>query len=203
MGDDVGMPLPVQLDHCVIHVSDWDVSNAFYRDVGRRRARRDERPPSPTDLVTSNSTCTDRAYRRRRWRGCRCSRATATSVLPGTARSRTLSPISTPVGWLSSSVQSNVRARAGRDAVSTSATRTEACSSSSLTRSAGRAAGRSPRRSPAVRARVRRRASRDLRTGRRGWIDARAGHTQARLPAASCRRSRGRRRVCTSVWDTR
>src|SRR5215207_5162055 len=27
------MALPVQLDHCVIHVSDWDVSNAFYRDV--------------------------------------------------------------------------------------------------------------------------------------------------------------------------
>jgi catechol 2,3-dioxygenase-like lactoylglutathione lyase family enzyme len=33
MGDDVGMALPVRLDHCVIHVSDWDVSNAFYRDV--------------------------------------------------------------------------------------------------------------------------------------------------------------------------
>ena len=27
------MTLPVRLDHCVIHVSDWDVSNAFYRDV--------------------------------------------------------------------------------------------------------------------------------------------------------------------------
>jgi len=27
------MPLPVQLDHCVIHVSDWTRSNAFYRDV--------------------------------------------------------------------------------------------------------------------------------------------------------------------------
>src|SRR5690606_33650370 len=23
----------VQLDHCVVHVSDWDRSNAFYRDV--------------------------------------------------------------------------------------------------------------------------------------------------------------------------
>ena len=23
----------VRLDHCVIHVSDWDASNAFYRDV--------------------------------------------------------------------------------------------------------------------------------------------------------------------------
>jgi catechol 2,3-dioxygenase-like lactoylglutathione lyase family enzyme len=27
------MALPVKLDHCVIHVSDWDRSNAFYRDV--------------------------------------------------------------------------------------------------------------------------------------------------------------------------
>jgi len=27
------MPLPIKLDHCVIHVSDWTRSNAFYRDV--------------------------------------------------------------------------------------------------------------------------------------------------------------------------
>jgi catechol 2,3-dioxygenase-like lactoylglutathione lyase family enzyme len=27
------MPLPTKLDHCVIHVSDWECSNAFYRDV--------------------------------------------------------------------------------------------------------------------------------------------------------------------------
>jgi catechol 2,3-dioxygenase-like lactoylglutathione lyase family enzyme len=27
------MVLPVKLDHCVVHVSDWDRSNAFYRDV--------------------------------------------------------------------------------------------------------------------------------------------------------------------------
>jgi catechol 2,3-dioxygenase-like lactoylglutathione lyase family enzyme len=27
------MTLPIRLDHCVIHVSDWDRSNAFYRDV--------------------------------------------------------------------------------------------------------------------------------------------------------------------------
>ena len=24
---------PLKLDHCVIHVSDWDRSNAFYRDI--------------------------------------------------------------------------------------------------------------------------------------------------------------------------
>jgi catechol 2,3-dioxygenase-like lactoylglutathione lyase family enzyme len=27
------MALPVKLDHCVIHVSEWQGSNAFYRDV--------------------------------------------------------------------------------------------------------------------------------------------------------------------------
>jgi catechol 2,3-dioxygenase-like lactoylglutathione lyase family enzyme len=27
------MSLPIQFDHCVIHVSDWERSNAFYRDV--------------------------------------------------------------------------------------------------------------------------------------------------------------------------
>jgi catechol 2,3-dioxygenase-like lactoylglutathione lyase family enzyme len=27
------MVLPVSFDHCVIHVSDWERSNAFYRDV--------------------------------------------------------------------------------------------------------------------------------------------------------------------------
>ena len=25
--------LPIKLDHCVIHVSNWEHSNAFYRDV--------------------------------------------------------------------------------------------------------------------------------------------------------------------------
>ena len=27
------MALPIKLDHCVIHVSDWARSNAFYREV--------------------------------------------------------------------------------------------------------------------------------------------------------------------------
>jgi catechol 2,3-dioxygenase-like lactoylglutathione lyase family enzyme len=27
------MALPVRFDHCVVHVSDWQRSNAFYRDV--------------------------------------------------------------------------------------------------------------------------------------------------------------------------
>jgi catechol 2,3-dioxygenase-like lactoylglutathione lyase family enzyme len=33
MGEKTRMALPVKLDHCVVHVSDWGRSNAFYRDV--------------------------------------------------------------------------------------------------------------------------------------------------------------------------
>ena len=33
MNEDAEMRLPLLLDHCVIHVSDWGASNAFYRDV--------------------------------------------------------------------------------------------------------------------------------------------------------------------------
>ena len=29
----VKMMMKIQIDHCVIHVSDWERSNAFYRDV--------------------------------------------------------------------------------------------------------------------------------------------------------------------------
>jgi catechol 2,3-dioxygenase-like lactoylglutathione lyase family enzyme len=29
----MAMGLPVSFDHCVVHVSDWERSNAFYRDV--------------------------------------------------------------------------------------------------------------------------------------------------------------------------
>ena len=36
------MSLPTKLDHCVIHVSDWERSNAFYRDVmGAELVRRE------------------------------------------------------------------------------------------------------------------------------------------------------------------
>ena len=38
------MALPVTFDHCVIHISDWDRSNPFYRDVlGAELIRRGER----------------------------------------------------------------------------------------------------------------------------------------------------------------
>ena len=40
------MPLPTKLDHCVIHVSEWERSNAFYRDVmGAELVQRDEAGP--------------------------------------------------------------------------------------------------------------------------------------------------------------
>src|SRR6266852_9024412 len=31
--EDNSMALPITFDHCVVHVSDWERSNAFYRDV--------------------------------------------------------------------------------------------------------------------------------------------------------------------------
>lgn len=35
------MSLPVKFDHCVVHVCDWERSNAFYRDVlGAQLVRR-------------------------------------------------------------------------------------------------------------------------------------------------------------------
>ena len=66
-----------QLDHCVIHVSDWERSNAFYRDVlGAELVRRPT--AGPTGSARRSSICMARASRRPRWRGCRCSPATAT-----------------------------------------------------------------------------------------------------------------------------
>jgi len=42
--DDAGRGLPTRFDHCVIHVSDWPASNAFYRDVlGAELVRAGER----------------------------------------------------------------------------------------------------------------------------------------------------------------
>jgi catechol 2,3-dioxygenase-like lactoylglutathione lyase family enzyme len=32
-GNEGAMALPVKFDHCVVHVSAWERSNAFYRDV--------------------------------------------------------------------------------------------------------------------------------------------------------------------------
>ena len=55
------MALPVTFDHCVVHVSDWERSNAFYRDVlgaelfaGRRAG--------PTASAPRSSICTGPAF---------------------------------------------------------------------------------------------------------------------------------------------
>ena len=59
-------PIRVTLDHCVVHVSDWDRSNAFYRTVlGARWCH--SAPGSPTASAARSSTC--RARRRRRTGG--------------------------------------------------------------------------------------------------------------------------------------
>ena len=49
------MALPVSFDHCVIHVSDWERSNAFYRDVlGAELVRRPSRLGLPVRPVQLN-----------------------------------------------------------------------------------------------------------------------------------------------------
>lgn len=45
------MPLPTMLVHCVMHVSDWERPNAFYRDVlGAKLA------PRPTVLPIASAS---------------------------------------------------------------------------------------------------------------------------------------------------
>jgi catechol 2,3-dioxygenase-like lactoylglutathione lyase family enzyme len=46
------MPLPTRLDHCVIHVSDWKRSNAFYRDV---MGARTSQPSDGNHVVVTTS----------------------------------------------------------------------------------------------------------------------------------------------------
>ena len=125
---------PVRLDHCVIHVSDWEVSNAFYRDVvGAELVETDGRTayrfgsqqlnlhgpgvsPAPVARLPVQPGNSDLCFA---WDG---------PIEDAVA-------ISSPAGWPSSSARSTVPARAGRVAASTSATPTAACSSSSPTRS--------------------------------------------------------------------
>ena len=87
------MPLPTKLDHCVIHVSDWERSNAFYRDVmGAELVQRDGRLGLPVRRQAAQRARRRRAARPR-WRGCRCSPATAICASNGWGRSRTPSRI--------------------------------------------------------------------------------------------------------------
>ena len=55
------MTLPITFDHCVMHVADWERSNAFYRDVlGAELVRR--RRAGPTVSDRRSSICTGRAF---------------------------------------------------------------------------------------------------------------------------------------------
>ncbi len=80
--------VPTKLDHCVIHVSDWERSNKFYRRSDGRRIRRRGRRALPIASATSNSTCMGRASSRPRWRGCQCSRAIPICASSGRADRR-------------------------------------------------------------------------------------------------------------------
>ena len=81
------MALPVTFDHCVVHVSEWERSNAFYRDVLGA-----ELIAAPAGWAyrfgPRSSICMARVSIRPRWRGCRSSPATAISASNGTGRSR-------------------------------------------------------------------------------------------------------------------
>ena len=77
------------LDHCVIHVSDWERSNAFYRDVmGAELVRAAGRLGLSLRRQAAQRARAGRQARPR-WRGCRCSRATAIFASSGRGRSRT------------------------------------------------------------------------------------------------------------------
>jgi catechol 2,3-dioxygenase-like lactoylglutathione lyase family enzyme len=88
------------LDHCVIHVTDWERSNAFYTGVlGAELIAR-----SVVLLIvsaTGSSTCTDQASPRLRSRGCRWLLAIATFALNGMGGSRTRSGTWNGAAWLS------------------------------------------------------------------------------------------------------
>jgi predicted enzyme related to lactoylglutathione lyase len=73
----------VRLDHCVIHVSDWERSNAFYTNVLGAELVQAGGPGGRTVSATSSSTCTAPASKRTRSPACPCRREVATSALCG------------------------------------------------------------------------------------------------------------------------
>ena len=83
------MTLPITFDHCVVHVSDWERSNAFYRDVlGAELVRR---PQGWAYRFGDTAAQSARAgiSPRRGGAACRCSPATAICASNGTGRSPT------------------------------------------------------------------------------------------------------------------
>ena len=83
----------VTIDHCVIAVSNWNASNAFYRDVvGAVIVER--AAVTSTASVSSTSASTARKPTRRTRRGDQFAPETATCASSGAVESRTRSPIS-------------------------------------------------------------------------------------------------------------
>ncbi len=79
--------LPVTLDHCVIHVTDWERSNAFYTKV--LGAELISRPVGYAIVsATGSSMFMAPASSPRKWRGSRSRLTTAIFVLNGAVRSQ-------------------------------------------------------------------------------------------------------------------
>lgn len=51
------MAVPTSLDHCVIHVTDWQRSNKFYVEVMGAALVTPARPATPIASVIASSTC--------------------------------------------------------------------------------------------------------------------------------------------------
>jgi hypothetical protein len=130
----------VKLDHCVIHVSDWEISNTFYRDVlGAELVHREGTAVGRTDSETNNSTCMAPAFPPSRSPSSPYNRATAICASSGrglsTRQGSTCNVTASRSRWVPSSAPGpEVPARA-----STSATRMVPSWSSSRTMQRSRA----------------------------------------------------------------
>jgi len=84
----------IRLDHCVIHVSNWERSNVFYRDVmGAELVKVGAGPVGHTGSGIHNSIVTARTWMVTRWRNSRSCLGAATCALSGPARSEPPLPI--------------------------------------------------------------------------------------------------------------
>ncbi len=90
MAHETEFPMPnLKLDHCVIHVSDWEHSNAFYRDVlGAEVAQRGS--GSAYRFGQEQFTLHGPGSFPRRSPPCPCNRVAAIGVSRGLDRSATL-----------------------------------------------------------------------------------------------------------------
>src|ERR1700688_1905999 len=100
------MALPVTFDHCVVHVSDWDRSNAFYRDVlGAELIRRAQGWAYRFGAAQLNL---HGPGVRPRWHACPCNPETATCASNGVDPSPRPSRTSIAVGSRSTPGRCNV-----------------------------------------------------------------------------------------------